>query len=266
LLTPQPEPTESDSAGGSHQTFRSADKSFVTKRSPFRLFVRQRFSFLDVLIASITLLTPTMETNCLDPLLTFRDTVQKLKSELDEFSKNHATDKEAEYEKKILPYLCQLRKLNRLSKETDEIKNRKIDELNSKLLKLKEQCDNATFEGQCLNHEVVGAKNKLSPSKSRLDSQGDVEMRLESNGNDMSFFDIERVGQMDHQARLEVLENEEKRRKALQDKLAEVKTETTEIEIVCQASEAQLNRIKPYIKQLLDKVDLGDAARNEKKD
>lgn len=209
-----------------------------------------------------------MDNNCLSPLLTFRDTVQKLKSELDEFSKNHGPGKEADYEQKILPHLCELRNLNRSSKEMGEIKNKKIDDLDRRLVQLQEQCDNITFEVQCLSHEVVSAKNRLSPSKPRLDGQGqgDVDMQIVSNGNDMSFFDVEKVGQMDHLARLNILASEETKRKALQNKLEEVKTETNEIDLVCQASEAQLNRIKPYIKQLLDKVDLGEPVRNEKKE
>lgn len=207
-----------------------------------------------------------MENNQTDPHDALRASILSLRSELEDFSRNHGPDREREYETKILPHLCQLRKLNRLSKESGAYNNKRVEELNNRLVYMSEQCDNITFEGQCLNHEVVSAKHRLSPSKHRPDSQGDIEMRSETNGNDMSFFDFEKVGQLDHQTRLQVLDNEETKRKGLQAKLEEVKSEATEIELVCQASEAQLNRIKPYIKQLLDKVDLGDAIRNDRKE
>lgn len=204
------------------------------------------------------------------PIIKFQEIVNNLRSELDEFSRNHATSdgdnekSKAEYQTNIIPKLLQLRKLNRISKERIEEKSDRINQFNRMLVNLREQCDNITFEASCLKHEVSCAKKRLSPTKSR--DNGDNHMKLELNGSDTAVFDIDEVGLMSHAERLQIIDQEEAKRRGLQERLAEATAETDEISLVCEDSSAQLNRLKPYIKQLLDKVDLGDTTRAEKKD
>lgn len=210
-----------------------------------------------------------MEDEYTRPILEFCQAVNNIRADLEVFSKQHTNAKEDRdqlmnhYNQKILPNLCELKRLNRLTREMGEVKNKNVDALNAELVLLREQCDNITFEAKCLEHEVNGAKRRLSPTKpARVDGQGDMQMQnVESNGNDMSFFDMERVSQMDHVTRLQVLESEEAKRKSLQEKLSEVTSETTQIELACQTSEDMLNGVKPYIKQLLEKIEMDDANR-----
>lgn len=159
------------------------------------------------------------------------------------------------YKAEILPNLLQLRRLNRDSKDRLEEKHEKVKELSQRLVSSHQACQNLLFEASCLDHEVASAKERLSPRKVPVGAQSGAELNIESGqGNDMSFFDVEKVGRLDHETRTRLLEEEERRRKKLRDELEALTKETENIEVICEQSAQQLDQVKPYIKQLIDKV------------
>lgn len=197
------------------------------------------------------------------PTYELRETLIKLKAETDDLRSltiSNGIDREqtiATYHSNVLPHLLQLRRLNRMSKDKLELKHEKVRQLNRELVNLHDRCENITYEALCLNHEVSVAKKRLSPTKSRIvETKGDAISKMETNGHtDTDFFDAEKVAALDHKTRLEKLDEEEKRRKDLEDKLSRVTTETNEMDSLSKSTETQLNRIKPYIKQLVDRLD-----------
>ena len=96
-----------------------------------------------------------------------------------------------------------------------------------------------------LSRAPLNLKRKMS----RNDHNGDVVM----NGVD-DYFDPEIVARLDHSARMRRVEEEEVKRKSLIKRLAQLEEETKNIEVSCLQSTNSLNQVKPYIKQLLDRV------------
>lgn len=214
-----------------------------------------------------------MENEINQATLDLNDALIKIKSEIDSLKEVAVVSSETEreqilskYQTNVLPHLLQLRRLNRTSKDKLETKHDKVRELNRKLDNLHDYWENIVFEASCLNSDVEQAKKRLSPTKApRVNPtppNGGMVSRIEhrmSNGHSGDHqsieFDAEQVALLDHQKRLSLLDEEEQKRKALQDRLADVSKETSEIEVLCHASETELNRIKPFIRQLVDKVE-----------
>lgn len=147
------------------------------------------------------------------------------------------------YRTQLTPNLLMLRSKQRSEMEQLESCSEKLKELNRELLNLQEQCDCVIYEGSCLGSEVEGVKQEACKSKSESPMK---------NGCDS--FDPEAIGELDHETRMRLLDEEETKRKTLLDKKNELDEETTKIAQLNAECASQLNEVKPYIKQLLDKV------------
>lgn len=173
------------------------------------------------------------------------------------------------YKNDMLPHLLLLRHLYRTRKDSLEEQVGRVKDLNQQLVSLSLACDSTLFEADCLNYEVVSNKDKLSPiRKNRTDKDGDVEMIDEVENSKLrngtsSYFDADEVGQLDHDTRTKLLNEEETKRKDLQEKLAKLSKVTENIEIICNESASQFNAIKPHMKQLVDAVRTSKLANND---
>lgn len=196
------------------------------------------------------------------PTHDFLSVLEEVKTDLEHIS-NHRTERDevlSTYKTKLLPKFLRIRQLNRISKDKLEARYDEIRQINQRLASLSNHWENLTFEASCLNHEVNSSKERLSPQKSGNVTQDNMEVMDDGKAIDKDdTFEPDQVGKLSHIERTKVLEAEVAKRKQLCEKLDEVLAETNEIEQVCQASEQQINRVKPYIKQLLDKVDTGDS-------
>lgn len=173
------------------------------------------------------------------------------------------------YRNDMLPYILLLRHLYRSSKDSLEEQVERVKKLNQQLVSLSLACDSILFEADFLNYEVMSNKDKLThPKKHRIDKDGDVEMLDEvatsklKNGTS-SYFDADEVGRLDHETRTKLLNEEETKRKDLQEKLAQLSKVTENIEVICNESASQFSAIKPYMKQLVDAVRTSKLANND---
>lgn len=155
------------------------------------------------------------------------------------------------YKTEILPHLLQLRRLNRLAKDKLEEKHAEISDMNRRLINLYKYSEDLKFEASCLDDEVVRAKRE------QIGAEGNAEMKTEamSNGNDMSFFDADKIASLDHETRISLLEEQETERKRRRDELSQLMQETEGIEKLCHLGESELNMVKPHIKQLVERVE-----------
>lgn len=176
------------------------------------------------------------------------------------------------YRNEILPTLLQLRLQNRIEKDLLEERSKKVKELNHKLIDLQESCDSISFLTSCLNADVeqmkLGVTSKvitrpsiaglLNPQTNGLSSTGTTQSSDESAYMDaddaVDVFDIKVVEKFDHDMRMRLLDEEELRRKDLQERLKESSKETKAIEATCSQGAIKLDQVKPYIKQLLEKA------------
>lgn len=150
--------------------------------------------------------------------------IQSLKTSFDNLSASSQETMKADYYRaEILPLLLQLRKTNRLEKNNLEAKHSQIRNLNQRLASLQQSNENLLFEAACLG----------SPTK-------EIELVEEE------------VRKLDHQGRMNYLDEEEERRKDLQKNLASLNEELKELEKLYSQSAEQFNEVKPHIKQLLD--------------
>lgn len=167
------------------------------------------------------------------------DALQFIKTKVDEVVKlkqipgNMEQIKEL-YKTELIPHMLTLRRLNRIEKNNMESNNKRVKELNQKLVSLHQECDCLTFEASCLGFEV----SSVRPTKNTIEDGIEPEMN----------------GKPDHSTRMKLLEEEEIRRKELKDVLARLVEETKEIESLCSSSTTQIDQVKPYIRQLLEKV------------
>jgi len=201
------------------------------------------------------------------------DVLESIKSSL-EFVNDNRSEREKvieTYRSTILPNLLKIRLLNRISKDKLEEKYHQIRIVEQQLVNLHNTWENLTFEAAYLRHQVTSAKERLSPRKQSsafpkadIHKVNDSDAELPDPKDD--YFDPDIVSKLDHEQRTKVLELEESKRRQLCDRLSEMTSETNEIDLLCQASEQEISRVKPYIKQLLDKVDTGqsDSVRPEK--
>ena len=193
------------------------------------------------------------------PTLELISVLEQIKLELESINEiRNEREKVLEaYKTRLLPNLLNLRRLNRISKDKLESRNDEIRLINQKLVSLGDYCENLTFEASCVNYEVSNAKQRLSPRKqATVDGQGDVKMFEGASKEDS--FDPDVIDELGHEERTKMLEAEGISRKQLCDKLNSLVSEADEIEHLCQQSEQEINRVKPFIKQLVEKVDLGD--------
>lgn len=152
---------------------------------------------------------------------------QDLKSNIDRIIalKQSSPDSTEEIKKiylhDILPILIQLRYQNRLEKDSLDKNVKKIQEFNARLFEIKEIYDGLSFMTSCLAAD--------------LGNSGDVQ----------------ELSSEDHLLRLNKLDEEEAERKNLQLKLAELNESYKKIEALSYHGADKLNRVKPYIEQLL---------------
>lgn len=154
--------------------------------------------------------------------------LQSLKSDVDQIAIYKQTSDNNEqiqelYMNSILPNLLQLRKINRIEKNHHESKNNRIRDLNKTLTSLQHTYDCLAFEASCLNPRVI-------------------------------ISDAEALRGVDHETRMKCLDEEEDKRKNLQEKLAQLTAETKDLESLYSASSNELKSVKPYVVQLLDKL------------
>lgn len=155
------------------------------------------------------------------------------------------------YKQSILPHLLQIRRQNRQEKNDLESKFNRAKELNQKLIYLQELCDSLSYKASCLKSEVSGVKEQaISNEIIPMDTDS-------TNNNEMMSlrFDVNAVAQLDHESRMRRLDEEEAKRKELIEKLRKLDEDTKIIETSCSLSDNKLHQVKPYIKQLLDKVE-----------
>lgn len=145
------------------------------------------------------------------------------------------------YRTELVPNLLELRNRQRLDMDELESRHRKLKELNQELLNLQDQCDCVTYEASCLGSEVNDVKQKACKSESPV-----------KNGCDS--FNLDTIGKLDHETKMRLLDEEEVKRKALVEKMNELNDETTKIAQLNAECASQIDNVKPYIKQLLDKV------------
>lgn len=153
------------------------------------------------------------------------------------------------YKTDILPYLLQLRHQNRKEKDELEEKSSKIKELYEQLRDLQQMCDSLSFMASCLESQAAILDGEPA-NKSTTTHIVDIK---DSNTTNDSF-DLNAVSKLDHETRMQLLDEEEKKRKELQTKLIEINAETKIFELTCSQTTSHLNEVKPHIKLLLEKV------------
>lgn len=145
------------------------------------------------------------------------------------------------YRAELTPYLLELRKKQRLEMDSLEARHDKLRLLNKELVNLQEKCDCVIYEASCLGSEEEEVKPKACGSDSPV-----------KNGYDS--FQPEAIEKLDHETRMRLLDEEETRRKNLVDKMNQLNDETNKIALLNADCASQINEVKPYVKQLLDKV------------
>lgn len=152
-------------------------------------------------------------------------TMQLLKSKVDEISVlKQAGDREKVeeiYRKEMVPHMLRLRGSHR--EEIDSLQDRakKIQGINEQLMRLYRQCD-------CVEYQVARMGSLL--------------------------INPEDIPKLDHETRLKLLDEELAKRKELQKKYGELERETRQIEELCSSTGSMVEDLKPYIRQLIDKV------------
>lgn len=169
------------------------------------------------------------------------------------------------YKHDILPILLKLRYQNRQEKDSTEQQCKKFQELYEKLFKMREAYDSLYFMTSCLNADADDMKQNVSSSKTldkvSPDSNGlSQESKSSGLGSELeeSLFDVKNVENYDHETRMNMLAEEETKRKELEVRLAELNEQYKKVESVYYQGADKLNRVKPYIKQLLDKSVMED--------
>lgn len=139
---------------------------------------------------------------------------------------NNVDGLQIKYQNEILPILLRLRQANRREKDELELKSQKTKDLNSRLQLLDDGHKCLKFEAAVLGDRI--ARFKLPPL-------------TELNG-------------LDHETKMVKLDEEEAKRRRLQEALAQLNNEVSSIEHSSLQGSKQLNIVKPYIRQLLDKI------------
>jgi len=161
------------------------------------------------------------------------------------------------YRNEVLPHLLQLRRLNRVGKDSLATKYQKLKEWNQKLIDLQQTCDSLSFESSCLKAEVNSVRDRASQSQA-LTNGHDNEQAMGDEplgGDGIEIFDVDAVAKLDHETRMRILDEEEDKRRSLRAKLSQLSEETKNIELSCLQTTNQLNQVKPYIRQLVEKVE-----------
>lgn len=188
-----------------------------------------------------------------------QETLRQLRLKVDEVfvlkqQPDNLTNVKEFYKTDLLPHLLQIRKLNRSEKNALEAKYKKVKELSQVLYDTQQICDNLAFEADCLVTEV----GKVSPLVRTSHNEQTAEMNgmeVDSAQQNGKYFDSDVVGRDDHITRLRLLDEEQAKRIALQEKLLQIKAEARDLESARRHNVAQLNQLKPPIKQLIEKVD-----------
>lgn len=146
------------------------------------------------------------------------------------------------YKTDLLPYLVQLRLQNRKEKNALQEKSFKIKELYEQLTDLQEACESLSFMISCLKSQAGQPTDKRHTEHTF------------SNNTTNDSFDLTSVIKLDHETRMQTLEEEEFKRKELQDRLTEINSETKIYELACSQATNHLNEVRPHIKIMLERV------------
>lgn len=163
--------------------------------------------------------------------------------------KRGKTDNEAidqYYKTQLLPLILKVRRLNRLEKNELDSMTRKAKVLNQDLRTLSETCACLEFEAACLSKDVSNVPIPKRPTK---------KLNELSNNLNGDIFDIDLVAGHDHQTRMRLLDEEQDKRRQLQQKLINLTDELNTIERSSTINARQLDQVKPYIRQLLEKIE-----------
>lgn len=158
--------------------------------------------------------------------LTLKDSLIHLRGKFDDARalKSDGDSLKEFYRNEFLPHMLQLRRLNRIEKDRLYNKNERIKDLNLKIMNLQQQYDCLSFEASCQLYRVGG---------------GDLPKKVT----------IE-----DHVTRMQSLDEEELKRKEFEEKLIQLSEETVSIEQACSENSQKLAQVKPYVKQLVERV------------
>lgn len=165
---------------------------------------------------------------------TLKQTLLELKSKVDIISNTKQTPDtpytREQFQNEILPLLIALRGINRREKHESEAYCQRKKDYYQRLIAIQQLCECIEFEALCLKSDVDTIRHGLNNDCTR-------------NGLDV-----------DHATRMQLLDAEENRRRELQKKLNELTEETKEIELSYSKKADSINQVRPYIKQLLEKV------------
>lgn len=149
------------------------------------------------------------------------------------------------YKTDILPLLLQVRKINRMEKNELESLNKKIREMNQNLRTIAENCDCLEFEAAWIRNDV----NKVTATDKPEELSNGIPTKPSIN-----HFDVNSVALKDHETRMRLLDDEQDRRRQLQQRLVHLNEEINSIERSTNLNSKQLEQVKPFIRQLLDKI------------
>lgn len=192
-----------------------------------------------------------METDGNCRLFDLRDCLIELRQKTDKLftmKKLQSTPEEVAtfYKAEVTPLLLNVRRHNRKEKNDLESRNKRTKELHQNLRLLAETCNSLEFEVSCLQNEVSNIP--------KVKQQLQITNMNGPNSDDNEIFDVDTVFKQDHKSRMRLLDEEQDRRRLLQQKLVHLSDEIDTIERSSNLNNKQLDQVKPFIKQLLDKI------------
>lgn len=152
------------------------------------------------------------------------------------------------YHETMIPYLIELRKLNRFQQTSLDSELKKLRQFNQRILESQMNRDCFLFEASRLEAESAGIRNSYSAGdicKGSPSNEHTLIICAEKNDEKM---------QEEHLIRMKQLDDERERRKDLWKKLACVQEETTDVEQKSNKCEEQLQTVKPLMNKLVATV------------
>lgn len=164
------------------------------------------------------------------------DLLNRIRAEIDQLAKLKqlpvgTTQTQNLYKENVVESLLCLRRNNRLDKDNLEASYAKIRDMNCKLIGLQQEYDCLEYESACLQSEID-------------------QVRKDSSSNPV----IEKIYKEEHANRMQLLDEEEQKRKDLTDVLRQVESETENVGIVCKQGASRLKQVKPHVAHMLDNV------------
>lgn len=191
---------------------------------------------------------------------TLVDIIERLKSGCDKvFVLKQTTGATSEdviglYRTELLPDLLKLRAQNRLEKDQLEEKCENVKKLFDEFNDLQEICDSFSFMVSSIKSDVVSQRKQDEVASNSPVKRLTNGISTPSKESADDIFDLDSVIKLDHETRMRMLDEEERRRRDLQEQLSQSNADIKAYEISCTQSTSQMNEVKPHIKLFIDKV------------